>query len=206
MFTISRPCSSQFGTSGEFELDRDLFLVPPCYTFWLLLLNQIWRLPCSSSILFYSIWTPPCSCSSLSTYSNLFQPVPIGCTTCIIPDFGETFLTKFIFPKHYRVGNGVCIEFKSSNCDFYVTCVDVCCFSYTVLGLNWCSAICIWRGFVWQRVSYLSFSSLLFCTNCVVVITEYWGSNYFHYQWIGRQTKKLEIKCTTEWLSRRHYR
>jgi hypothetical protein len=35
---------------------------------------------------------------------------------------------------------------KSSNCDSYVTCVDVRCFLWTILQLNWCCAICISRG------------------------------------------------------------
>jgi len=52
---------------------------------------------------------------------------------------------------------------KSSNCDSYVTCVDVHCFLQIVLKLNGCSrcAICISRGLIWQRVSYLKTSVLL---------------------------------------------
>jgi len=75
---------------------------------------------------------------------------------------------------------------KFSNCDFYVTCVDERCFVWTVLELNWCSAICISEGLVWQSVFYLALSSLLFCTKCVVEITQYVNSNHFHYRWIGR--------------------
>jgi len=56
--------------------------------------------------------------------------------------------------------------------------------------------------FIWQRVCYLTLSSLLFGINCVVVITEYWSSKHYHYQWIGRQNEKLEIHCITEWLNR----
>jgi len=36
---------------------------------------------------------------------------------------------------------------------------------------------------------------LLFGTNCVFVITQYRSWNNFHNQWIGRQNKKLQIKC-----------
>jgi len=72
-----------------------------------------------------------------------------------------------------------------------------CCtlFLITVLELNRCCAICISRGLIWQSVCYLKLSLLLFGTNCVVVITQYWSWNCFHHQWIGRQNKKLQIKC-----------
>ena len=38
---------------------------------------------------------------------------------------------------------------------FYITCDDVRCFLWTVLELTWFYAICILRGFFWQRVCYL---------------------------------------------------
>ena len=88
---------------------------------------------------------------------------------------------------------------KSSNCKIHVTCVDVRCFLWNVLELNWCCAICILRDLIWQRINYLTLFSLLFDTNCVV-ITEYWGSNHLHHQWIGRQNMKSKI---TEWWGRR---
>jgi len=76
--------------------------------------------------------------------------------------------------------------------------------------LNWCFVIHISQGLIWQRDCCLTISSLMFGTNAlmfgtndVVVITEYWNSNYLHDQWIGRSKKVLEIKCTTEhWRSR----
>ena len=68
-----------------------------------------------------------------------------------------------------------------------------------------CSAICTSRGLIWQRVCYLKLSYLLFGTNCVVVIIEYWSSNRFHYEWIGRQNKKLEMKCISESLRREFF-
>ena len=71
---------------------------------------------------------------------------------------------------------------RSSNCNRYVTCVDVRCFLCTVLELNWCCAICISRGLIQQRVCYLTLSSLLFGANCVVIITENLSSNHFHHQ------------------------
>jgi len=43
----------------------------------------------------------------------------------------------------------------------------------------------------------------MFGTNCVFVISEYWSSNHFDHQWIGRQNKKLEIKCITEWFKKK---
>jgi len=52
--------------------------------------------------------------------------------------------------------------------------------------------ICISRGLIWQRVRYLTLSSLLLGTNGVDVITEYLSSNHFHHQWIGRLTKTRE--------------
>ena len=66
--------------------------------------------------------------------------------------------------------------------------------------MQWCCAICILRGLIWQRVCYLELSWWLFATNCVVVMTQYWNSNHFHYQWIHRQNKKLQMKCIPEWL------
>jgi len=82
-------------------------------------------------------------------------------------------------------------------------CVVLRCVLEIVLELNWCFAICISRGLFWQQVCYLTHSSLLFSTNCVVVITEYWSSNHVYHQWIGRKNKMLEIKCTIEqWRSR----
>jgi len=54
--------------------------------------------------------------------------------------------------------------------------------SYKLFGnWCWCCAICISRGLIWQRVCHLTLSSVLFGTNCVIVITEYCGSNYFHH-------------------------
>ena len=38
---------------------------------------------------------------------------------------------------------------------------------------------------------------------CYNVITQYWKSNNFHHQKIGRQNKKLEIKYVPESLRRR---
>jgi len=49
-----------------------------------------------------------------------------------------------------------------------------------------------------QRFCYLTLCSLLVGTNRVVVITEYWSSDYFYYQCIGRQNKKLENEMTTK--------
>ena len=59
---------------------------------------------------------------------------------------------------------------KCSNCDVYVTCVDVYFFSSTVLELNWCCAIRISEGtrFDLKRFCYMTLSLLLFGTNCVV--------------------------------------
>jgi len=69
---------------------------------------------------------------------------------------------------------------------------------------NWIGcAICISRGLLWKRMCYLTLFSLLFDTNCVVVIIGYWSSIHFHHQWIGRQNKNIEIKCCTEWSGRR---
>jgi len=39
---------------------------------------------------------------------------------------------------------------------------------------------------------------LMFVTNCLVVITQYWSSNYFHHQRIGKQNKQLQIECILE--------
>ena len=64
-----------------------------------------------------------------------------------------------------------------------------------VLEINWRCAICSSRGLIWQWVCYLTLSSLLFCTNCVVVITECLNSVHFHYQWIGRLNKTLKWKA-----------
>jgi len=45
-------------------------------------------------------------------------------------------------------------------------------------------------------VCYLKLSYLLFGTNYVAVITQYWSWKHssFHHQWIGRHNKKLQIK------------
>ena len=51
------------------------------------------------------------------------------------------------------------------------------------------------KKLIWQRVCYLTLSHLLFGTNYVVIITQYWSWNHFYHQWIGRQNKKLQIKC-----------
>ena len=79
------------------------------------------------------------------------------------------------------------------------------------------------RVLIWQRVCYWTLSSLLFGTNCVVVIAEYWSSNHYtNTELIGRiapwefQTKLLhyfflsnnksnlhftrDFKFITEWL------
>ena len=45
---------------------------------------------------------------------------------------------------------------------FYITCDDVRCFLWTVLELTLFCAICILRGFFWQRVCYLTLSLLFF--------------------------------------------
>jgi len=37
---------------------------------------------------------------------------------------------------------------KSTSCDVAGTCDDVCCFSKTVLELNWCCAMCISRALI----------------------------------------------------------
>jgi len=50
---------------------------------------------------------------------------------------------------------------KSSNCDIYVTSVDVDFVVWTVLKLNSCCAICV---SIWQRDCYLKLSSELFFT------------------------------------------
>ena len=42
------------------------------------------------------------------------------------------------------------------------------------------------KGFV------IWYSSLLFCIDCVVVITEYLNSNHYQYQWIGKPNKTLQ--------------
>ena len=34
------------------------------------------------------------------------------------------------------------------------------------------------------------------------MIIQYWSSNHFHHQWIGRQNLKLHMKCIPEWLRR----
>jgi hypothetical protein len=60
-------------------------------------------------------------------------------------------------------------------------CVDVRCFLETVMEWNWCCAICILRGLIWRRVWRLTLFPLLFGTNCVVVITEYWSSNHLQH-------------------------
>jgi len=54
---------------------------------------------------------------------------------------------------------------------------------------NWCCAICVSRGLIWQRICYLTLSSLMFLTNSVIVITEFLSSNHFQYQWIGKVKK-----------------
>jgi len=77
-------------------------------------------------------------------------------------------------------------------CDVAVTCDDVRCFLWTVLELNWCCAICISRGLIWQMICYLTLSSLMFLTNIVVVITELLNSNHFQYQWIGKLKEGTE--------------
>jgi len=59
------------------------------------------------------------------------------------------------------------------------------------------------RDLVGLSLCFLTPSSLLFGTNCVVVITEYWISNHSSHQWIGRQNQKLETKCITKWSRRR---
>jgi len=69
--------------------------------------HLIWRPPCASSILFHSIWRPLCSCSTRSTNSNLFQPVPFGCTTLIAgnpPPRGGLLLGRF--PNQEPGGRG----------------------------------------------------------------------------------------------------
>jgi len=81
---------------------------------------------------------------------------------------------------------------KSSSCDVSVTCDDLPCFSWIVLEINWCCAICFSRDLICQRIRYLTLSSLLFFTNSVVVITEYSTTNYFQSQCIGRVKKTLK--------------
>jgi len=58
------------------------------------------------------------------------------------------------------------------------------------------------QSLIWQRICYLTLSSLLLNTSCVIVITGCRSSNHLHHQWIGRQNKKLEIKCITEWVEK----
>jgi len=67
--------------------------------------------------------------------------------------------------------------------------------SCTQLELKRSCAICISRGLIWQRVRYLTLSQLLFATNYVVMISQYWSWNHFHHQWISRQKKKLQMIC-----------
>jgi hypothetical protein len=94
-----------------------------------------------------------------------------------------------------------------SNCDIYVTCVDVRYFLRTVLELNLCCAICISRDLTWQGVCYLTLSLLLFGTSCVVVITE---SQMIGVRIINTMNELVhririfEIRCTTKWLKRRY--
>jgi len=56
----------------------------------------------------------------------------------------------------------------------------------TDLELNWCFAILISRGLIWQRASYSTRSSWLFCTKRVVVVTDYWSSDYLHHELVDR--------------------
>jgi len=66
--------------------------------------------------------------------------------------------------------------------------------------LNWCGVNCVSRGLLRLRVCSLTLSSLLLDTHCVVLIIEYWSLNHLHHKGLGRQNKKLEIRCTTEWF------
>jgi len=111
------PWSSTHWTSGLVELDRVLSIVPPCSTKYkdplvplpsCLTLSPVIRLGLwnprkkERKKVFHSIWIPPCPCSTCSTYLNLFQPVPINCTTCFIPHFEKIFLNKTISSKRCR--------------------------------------------------------------------------------------------------------
>ena len=70
---------------------------------------------------------------------------------------------------------------KSSNYENYVTCVDVCCFLYTVLELNW---FCTEQFKRFDLTKGLLFDTFFItvCTNCVVVITQYQSQNNFHHK------------------------
>ena len=58
--------------------------------------------------------------------------------------------------------------------------------------------VCFDEGFViWHFLYYC------FCTNCVVMITEYWSLYHFHHQWNDVQNTMLDVKCITEWWRRR---
>jgi len=82
-------------------------------------------------------------------------------------------------------------------CRFWVSHFPCCTlFLINCFGIEMCCcAICISRGLIWQNVCYLTISKLLFGTNYVVMITQYWSWNHFHQQWFGRQNKSLQIKC-----------
>ena len=60
------------------------------------------------------------------------------------------------------------------------------------------SAIHFSRGLIWHWGCFLTYSLLMRCTNSVIVITVYLNSNYFHYQEVGKQNKKFDIKCTSQ--------
>jgi len=121
----------------------------------------------------------------LSTESSQSRATQIE-TSLIIVIFMLCVLTYIVSYKLFV--NGVVTESsdanrdKSNNCDIYVMCLDVHCFLQTVLELNGCLAICISRGLIWQRARYLISSSMLFGTNRVVVITEYWSPNHSHHE------------------------
>ena len=125
---------------------------------------------------------------SLHSYIGVHVYPTVFDSTSTLTGNSDLSLRIITAPEFYEEAwrNGVEMEKnrkKSSNCDSYVTCVDVHCFLQFFLKLNRCSscAIYISRGLIWQRVCYLKLSSVLFGTNCVFVITEYCGLNLFHH-------------------------
>ena len=62
---------------------------------------------------------------------------------------------------------------------------------------NWNGVVRFVSQEVWFDKGFViwHFCQLLFSTNYVVMIIQFWSSNHFHHQWIGRQNKKLQIKC-----------